>query len=109
MQIVSTEASDSIAFSCCARMPRAAMRIPATAYVRLVSRISPSGTSVTTAATVVGTALCSDVCRRQSAQPSATPSGTSTATRMNSSRLIARSSGERGCRNSLAMPATRDA
>ena len=101
-QIVSTEAIDSIAFSCCASAPRRAMRTAATAYVTLVRRISPSGTSVTTAATVVGTALWIDVWRRYSTQPSATPSGMSTPTSTKSSRLIDRSSGERGCRNSRA-------
>ena len=62
-QTTSTEASDSIAFSCCASAPRRAMRTAATAKVRLASRISPSGTSVTTAATAVGTASWSGACR----------------------------------------------
>ena len=55
-QITSTDASDSTAFSCWASAPRRAIRSAATAYVRLVRRISPSGTSVTTAATAIGTA-----------------------------------------------------
>ncbi|MEZ5099037.1 MAG: hypothetical protein R3C15_04405 [Thermoleophilia bacterium] len=43
MQTTSAEASDSIAFSCCASAPRRAIRSAATAKVRLVSRISPRG------------------------------------------------------------------
>ena len=43
-QMTSTEASDSIALSCCASTPRRAMRSAATAKVRLTSRMSPSGT-----------------------------------------------------------------
>ena len=54
VQTMSTEASDSSAFSCWTSAPRRAMRSAATAKVRLVSRIRPSGTSVTTAATAVG-------------------------------------------------------
>ncbi len=56
---MSTEASDSSAFSCWTSAPRRAIRSAATANVRLVSRISPSGTSVTTAATAVGIASLS--------------------------------------------------
>ena len=63
VQTRSTEASDSSAFSCWTSAPRRAMRSAATAKVRLVSRISPSGTIVTVAATAVGTASLSLVCR----------------------------------------------
>ena len=62
-----TDASDSSAFSCCTSAPRRAMRSAATAKVRLVSRISPSGTIVTVAATAVGTASLTFVWRCQSA------------------------------------------
>ena len=56
MQSVSTEASDSIAFSCCASAPARAIRSAAAAYVIETSRMSPSGTSVTMPATDVSTA-----------------------------------------------------
>ena len=56
MQSVSTDASDSIAFSCCDRAPARAMRSAAAAYVNERSRIRPSGMSVTIPATAVSTA-----------------------------------------------------
>ncbi len=43
----STEASDSIAFSCCASTPRCAILTADTAAVTLISRINPSGTRLT--------------------------------------------------------------
>ncbi len=108
-QSTSTAASDSTAFSCWASAPRLAIRIAATAKVTLVSRISPSGTIVTTAATEVVTASWNGTCRLKRAYTSVMPSGTISATRMNSSRSITRSSGERGWRNSRASPARRAA
>ena len=67
VQTTSTEASDSIAFSCWASAPRWAIRIADTAKVTLTSRISPSGTRVTTAATEVETAWLIGSWRSQSA------------------------------------------
>ena len=67
MHMTSTEASDSTAFSCCASAPRRATASAATAKVTLVSRISPSGMSVTPAATAVDTAWLFGVFRSQSA------------------------------------------
>ncbi len=65
-QMTSTEASDSIAFSCCASAPRRASCNAAAAKVRLASRISPSGTSVTMPATAVVTASWISMSRCQS-------------------------------------------
>ena len=65
-QITSTDASDSIAFSCCASAPRRASCSAAAAKVRLASRISPSGTSVTMPATAVVTASWIAMSRCQS-------------------------------------------
>ena len=65
----------------------------------------PPGTSVTTAATAVGTASCSGVCAPRARSRARRRAGTMTPTSMSSSRLIARSSGERGWRNSRASPA----
>jgi hypothetical protein len=56
-QIVSTDASDSIAFSCWASTPRRDIRTAAAAYVRLTSTIRPSGIIVTTPAVAVATAV----------------------------------------------------
>ena len=56
MQIVSTEASDSIALSCWDSAPARAMRTTAAAKVIDTSRTRPSGTSVTIPATAVSTA-----------------------------------------------------
>ena len=47
VQTTSTEASDSIALSCCASTPRCAILNAETAAVRLISRIRPSGTRLT--------------------------------------------------------------
>ena len=47
VQTRSTEASDSIALSCCASTPRWAILNADTAAVTLISRISPSGTRLT--------------------------------------------------------------
>ena len=47
VQTTSTEASDSTALSCCARTPRWAILNAETAAVRLIRRISPSGTRLT--------------------------------------------------------------
>ena len=66
-QRTSTDARDSSAFSCCVSAPRRAMRTAESAKVRLTSRISPSGTRVTTAATAVVTASRTGAWRSQSA------------------------------------------
>ena len=53
MQSVSTEASDSTAFSCCASAPRRARASAAAAYVIDISSTRPSGIKVTIPATAV--------------------------------------------------------
>ena len=58
MQSVSTDASDSIALSCCASTPRRDIRTAAAAYVSPISSTSPSGIIVTTPAVEVATAAC---------------------------------------------------
>jgi hypothetical protein len=75
----------------------------------LASRISPSGTIETAPATAVSTEERNGSFRSQSAYPSAAPSGTMTATRIRRSWLSEFSSGERGCLNSRASPASRSA
>ena len=79
MQIVSTEASDSIAFSCCESAPARAIRSAAAAYVTETSRIRPSGMSVTIPATAVSTAWWIPTSCLRSATISIAPSGTITA------------------------------
>ena len=96
MHRTDTEASDSIALSCCASTPRRAIFAADTATVSDTSRISPSGTMLTIAAVSVSTACAWLTSRSASEIPSATPSGSITATMMISSRSIAFSSGERG-------------
>ena len=104
-----TDASDSIALSCCARTPRRAIFAAETAAVSDTSRMSPSGTMFTIAAVSVSTACAWLTSRIASEIASATPSGTITDTRMMSSRSIAFSSGERGWRKALAVAASRAA
>ena len=62
-QIVSTDAIDSIAFSCWASTPRRDIRTEAAAYVRLISTTRPSGIRLTTPAEEVETAVRSVTCR----------------------------------------------
>ena len=106
MHITETEATDSTAFSCWARIPRRAIFAAETAAVSETSRISPSGTMLTIAAVSVSTASAWLTSRIASEMPSAMPSGTMTPTRMISSRSIARSSGERGWRKLRAVSAS---
>ena len=90
-QTTSTAARDSTALSCWASAPRRAMRIAATAYVRLVRRMRPSG-RLTTAATERGTASSRSNSSCQMATPSSSASGTITTTRAIRSLLSASSS-----------------
>jgi hypothetical protein len=105
--MTSADASDSIALSCCASAPRRAIRTAATANVTLASRISPSGTRLTIAAVALGTASAVLVSRSTSEVPRMTAKGAMTATSASSSRLSARSSGDRGWRNARACPLSR--
>ena len=109
VHITETDASDSIALSCWARMPRRAIFAAETAAVSETSRISPSGTMFTIAAVSVSTAsawLTSRIASETRARRRAAPSPP---TRMISSRSIAFSSGERGWRNARAVAASRAA
>ncbi len=107
--MTSAEASDSTAFNCWLSAPRRAIRPVAIAYVRAVSSTRPSGTIVTTAATAVATDSRKGVSCSISDQPSSSPSGTIAALSSRMSRSSARSSGDRGCRNSRASPTRRSA
>ena len=103
VHITVTEASDSIAFSCWARMPWRAIFAAVTAAVRDTSRISPSGTMLTIPAVSVSTASDWLTSRSASEIPRPIPSGAMKLTITISSRSIARSSGERGWRKRLAV------
>ena len=104
MHITETEASDSTAFSCWARMPCRAIFAAVTAAVSETSRIRPSGMMFVIPAVSVCTARCwvTSLSARETPRP--IPSGSITPTRMISSRSIARSSGERGWRKRARGP-----
>ena len=72
VHMTDTDASDSIALSCCASTPRRAIFAADTAAVSETSRISPSGTMFTTAAVSVSTACAWPTSRIASETPSAT-------------------------------------
>src|SRR6202044_843982 len=80
VHITETDASDSIALSCCASTPRRAILAADTAAVSDTSRINPSGTMFTTAAVSVSVAWARLTPRIASDTPSAIPSGAITAT-----------------------------
>ena len=103
VHITETEASDSIAFSCWARMPWRAIFAAVTAAVSETSRIRPSGTMLTIPAVSVCTASDWLTLRIASETPSAIPSGAIIPTITISSRSIAFSSGERGWRKARAV------
>ena len=99
----STEASDSIALSCCARTPRWAILNAETAAVTAISRISPSGTRLTMPAVSACTRaeVVSGWANTDAVRP--ITNGTESATSHSRSRSLALSSGERGCRKARAV------
>ena len=103
VQTTSTEASDSIAFSCCASTPRCAILNADTAAVRLISRIRPSGTRLTIPAVSAWTRAAPPSTRSSTETASASESGIASASSHSSSRSLARSSGERGWRKARAV------
>ncbi len=96
VQTMSTEASDSIALSCCASTPRWAILNADTAAVTLISRISPSGTRLTIPAVTACTRALADSVRARTEIVSPIASGTASTISHSNSRSLARSSGERG-------------
>ncbi len=106
---MSTLASDSTEFRYCTSIPRRVRRTAATAKVRLVSRISPSGTIVTMPATAVPAASLKGTLCRRSWMISPAPSGIMTATSTFSRRLIWISSGDRWALWRRASPSSREA
>ena len=105
----STDASDSTAFSCCASTPRLAILNADTAAVRLMSRISPSGTRLTSPAVMAWMRASLPPTRASTEAVSPIASGTAAATIHSKSRSFARSRGERGCRNARAVAVSRAA
>ena len=106
VHITETEASDSIAFSCWARIPLRAIFAAVTAAVSETSRIRPSGTMLTIPAVSVSTASAWLTLRSASDTPRPIASGTIIPTITISSRSIAFSSGERGWRKARAVAVT---
>ena len=99
----STEASDSTALSCWASTPRWAILNAETAAVRLMSRIRPSGTRLTSPAVSACTRSAALWSRSSTEISSPTASGIETTTSHSSRRSVPRSSGERGWRKARAV------
>jgi hypothetical protein len=106
VHITDTEASDSIAFSCWARIPCRAIFAAVTAAVSETSRISPSGTMLTIPAVSVSTASSWLTLRSASDTPRPIASGIIVPTITINRRSIAFSSGERGWRKARAVAVT---
>ena len=100
-------ASDSIALSCCASAPRRASCSAAAANVSGRAGTSPSGMNVTKPATAVVTASRIGTSRCQSDATKIRPERHHRRHEHEQKPVHARSSGERGWRNSRASPAIR--
>ena len=104
-QIVSTEASDSVALICWTRVSLRASFTAATAKVTLISSTRPSGIRVIRPAVAVWAASSIGTLLTISEPICSTARGTSTQVQAMITRLTSDSSGDGGWRKALASPA----